>query len=44
MGVELAAVVFTMLFLGQRLAKDYAGAVTVVTYFILAVVSIVILH
>ena len=43
MGIEMASAIFTMLFFGQRLAKDYSGAVTIVTYFILAVVSIVIL-
>ena len=29
-----------MLFFGQRLAKDYAGAATLVPYFILAVLGI----
>ena len=43
-GLELACIIFTMLFFGQRLAKDYAGAVTIVTYFVLAVVSVVILR
>ena|ERR1051325_9188501 len=44
MGLELAAIIFTMLFFGQRISKDYKGAVTIVTYFILAVISIEILR
>ena len=43
MGAQLAAVIFTMLFFGQRISKDYKGAVTIVTYFILAVLAIFIL-
>ena len=34
-GAELAALNIVMLFFGQRVAKDYAGAATLVTYFIL---------
>jgi uncharacterized membrane protein YphA (DoxX/SURF4 family) len=34
-GAELAALNIVMLFFGQRMAKDYAGAATLVSYFIL---------
>ena len=34
-GAQLAALNIVMLFLGQRLAKDYAGAAALVPYFIL---------
>ena len=34
-GAELAALNIVMLFFGQRVAKDYAGAATLVSYFIL---------
>lgn len=39
-GVQLAAVNILMLFFGQRLAKDYQGAVTLTQYFILALIAI----
>ncbi len=32
-GLGLAALVLTMLFTGQRIAKDYPGAATLATYF-----------
>ena len=32
-----------MLFFGQRIAKDYAGAATLVSYFILCIGAIVLL-
>ena len=42
-GAELAALNIVMLFFGQRMAKDYAGAATLVTYFILCVGAILLL-
>ena len=36
-GARLAALNIVMLFLGQRLAKDYAGAASLVPYFLLCV-------
>lgn len=42
-GVQLAAANILMLFFGQRLAKDYRGAVTLTQYFILSLMSIYIL-
>ena len=39
-GAELAALNIVMLFFGQRMAKDYAGAATLVSYFILCVGAI----
>lgn len=35
-GMLMANVSLLMLFFGQRIAKDYAGAVTLVTYFLVA--------
>jgi uncharacterized membrane protein YphA (DoxX/SURF4 family) len=42
-GAELSALNILMLFFGQRIAKDYAGAATLVSYFILCVGAIVLL-
>lgn len=42
-GAQLAALNIVMLFFGQRLAKDYAGAAALVPYFILSVGAIVLL-
>jgi hypothetical protein len=42
-GAELSALNIVMLFFGQRIAKDYAGAATLVSYFILCVGAIVLL-
>lgn len=39
-GVLLAALNFLCLFAAQRIVKDYAGAVSIVSYFILAVLSL----
>jgi hypothetical protein len=39
-GAVLAAVSILALFLGQRLAKDYAGAAVLVAYFLLTLVAI----
>ena len=42
-GAELSALNIVMLFFGQRIAKDYAGAATLVSYFIVCVGAIVLL-
>ncbi|MBM4106727.1 MAG: DoxX family protein [Phycisphaerae bacterium] len=42
-GAQLSALNLVMLFFGQRLAKDYAGAAGLVPYFILAVGAIILL-
>ena len=39
-GAQLAALSLLMLFFGQRIAKDYEGAATLVSYFILAILGI----
>lgn len=36
-GLILASTALLMLFFGQRLAKDYAGAVSIASYFIIAI-------
>ena len=41
LGAELSALNIVMLFFGQRVAKDYAGAATLVVYFMLCVGAIV---
>ena len=40
-GLLLSCLSLLSLFFGQRLAKDYAGAVSIVTYFVLAIVGLV---
>jgi hypothetical protein len=40
---QLCAVNIVMLFFGQRLAKDYAGAASLVPYFILCVGAVVLM-
>jgi hypothetical protein len=42
-GAELAALNIVMLFFGQRVAKDYAGAAALVPYFIVCVGAILLL-
>lgn len=39
-GSLLAAISMLMLFFGQRMAKDYAGAVSIATYFVLVIIDI----
>lgn len=39
-GAQLSALSILMLFFGQRMAKDYDGAATLVAYFIVAIVGI----
>lgn len=43
-GAQLAALNIVMLFFGQRLAKDYAGAASLVPYFILSVGAILLMR
>lgn len=40
LGAVLSGVTFVMLFFGQRVAKDYAGAATLVPYFLLSLIAI----
>jgi uncharacterized membrane protein YphA (DoxX/SURF4 family) len=42
-GLMVAAISFLCLFFGQRLAKDYAGAVSLASYFIIVVVGLLML-
>ena len=39
-GVGLASVIFCCLFAAQRITKEYAGAVSIVSYFILSILAI----
>lgn len=39
-GAVISGITLIALFFGQRIAKDYAGAVSIVTYFILAMVAL----
>ena len=43
-GVELSAVTLIFLLIGQRLAKDYAGAMTLAVYFIITLFGVFLLH
>ncbi len=43
-GAEIAAVTLIFLLIGQRLAKDYAGAMTLSVYFIIAIFGIYLLN
>lgn len=42
-GTILASVALMMLFLGQRVAKDYIGAQSLVSYFILTILTLLVL-
>jgi hypothetical protein len=42
-GAQVAAATIVMLFFGQRVAKDYAGAATLVPYFILCVGAVLLM-
>ncbi|WP_299119370.1 DoxX family protein [uncultured Tenacibaculum sp.] len=44
LGIELAALSLIFLLIGQRLAKDYAGAMTLAVYFIIAIFGVYILN
>ncbi len=43
-GLEFAAITLIMLLIGQRLAKDYAGAMTIAVYFILTIFGLYLLN
>ena len=42
-GLELSAITLLMFLFGQRLAKDYPGAMNITVYFILNIIGIYIL-
>jgi uncharacterized membrane protein YphA (DoxX/SURF4 family) len=44
LGVELSAVVLIFLLIGQRLAKDYAGAMSLAVYFLIALWGVFLLN
>jgi uncharacterized membrane protein YphA (DoxX/SURF4 family) len=44
LGIELSAVTLILLLIGQRLAKDYAGAMTLAVYFIISVLGVYLLN
>jgi len=43
LGTELAAITLILLLIGQRLAKDYAGAMTLAVYFITTIFGVYLL-
>jgi len=43
-GLELAAITLLMLLIGQRLAKDYVGAMSIAVYFILTILGLYLLN
>lgn len=43
-GVELSALCLVFLLIGQRLAKDYAGAMTLAVYFIITIFGMFLLN
>jgi putative oxidoreductase len=44
LGVELSAITLIFLLVGQRLAKDYAGAMTLAVYFIITLMGAFLLN
>ncbi len=44
LGVELSAVSLIFLLVGQRLAKDYAGAMTLAVYFMITIFGVYLLN
>lgn len=44
LGAELSAITLIFLLIGQRLAKDYAGAMTLAVYFIVTVFGVFLLQ
>lgn len=42
LGIELSAITLLFLLIGQRLAKDYVGAMSLTVYFILAILGIIV--
>ncbi|MBK5209476.1 MAG: hypothetical protein JJE44_08230 [Flavobacteriaceae bacterium] len=43
-GLEFAAITLLMLLIGQRLAKDYASAMSLAVYFILTILGLYLLN
>jgi len=43
LGIELSAISLIFLLIGQRLAKDYAGAMTLAVYFIVSIMGLYLL-
>ena len=43
-GIELSAITLIFLLIGQRLAKDYAGAMSLAVYFIITVFGVFLLN
>ena len=41
LGIELSALSLIFLLIGQRLAKDYAGAMTLAVYFIISIIGLI---
>jgi uncharacterized membrane protein YphA (DoxX/SURF4 family) len=44
LGVELSAITLIFLLIGQRLAKDYAGAMSLAVYFIITLLGVFLLN
>ena len=44
LGIELSAISLIFLLIGQRLAKDYAGAMTLAVYFIISIMGLYLLN
>lgn len=44
LGIELSAITLILLLIGQRLAKDYAGAMSLAVYFIVTVLGVFLLN
>ena len=44
LGTELCAIVLIFLLIGQRLAKDYAGAMSLAVYFIITLLGVYLLN
>ena len=44
LGTELCAVTLIFLLIGQRLAKDYAGAMSLAVYFIISIIGVYLLN
>jgi hypothetical protein len=44
LGIQIAALSLIFLLIGQRLAKDYAGAMTLAVYFLITIFGMYLLH
>ena len=44
LGVVLSAIALIFLLIGQRLAKDYAGAMSLAVYFIITILGVYLLN